>query len=153
MNITKVLPSNIPMKDKNGVAVLWEAIKFAATQADEVKPENKSRYLNELLHALLNDKAQCFVRYKDDEMKAIVLTRVVFNKIMEEKELLLQSYYSFKISDKNEWLENMDFARKFAIKEGCKKITFQSHNDKIVKYAKMCGFSEDYRHFSIEVGL
>ena len=141
MNITKVLPNKIP--------VIWETIKFAATQADEVKPENKSRYLNELLQALLNDKAQCFVRYEKDEMKAIILTRFILNDITQEKELLLQSYFSFKISDKAEWLENMEFARKFAIKEGCQRITFQSYNDKIVEYARMCGFMEDYSHFSI----
>jgi hypothetical protein len=150
--ITKVLPNKIAMRDKNGTAILWEAIKFAATQADEVKPENKARYLNELLHALLNDKAQCFIRYQDTEMKAIILTQIILNDITQEKELLLKSYYSFKISNKTEWLENMEFARKFAIKMECKKITFKSHNDKIVEYAGMCGFVEDYRHFSIKVG-
>ena len=56
------------------------------------------------------------------------------------------------MSSKDEWLENMEFARKFSIKEGCQRITFRSRNPKIIEYSKMCGFVEDYKKFHFNVG-
>jgi len=146
--IIKVLPNRISHKHPE----LWELIKFAATSADGIKPEENQAYLNELLHALLCERAQCFLKTNKEQtiVKAVIITRLSRNKITEEKFLLLQCYYSFEKSTEKDWAENMAYAMEFAKQEGCSFISFESNNSRIIKLAEFFGFRErnrclDYR--------
>ena len=66
------------------IVPFWEAIKFACKEADEVKKEEMSNYFNELLQALLSDKAQVFIVLDDKRiLHSIAITRITFNKVQQ----------------------------------------------------------------------
>lgn len=142
--IVKILPTQVP--------AFWNAIKFATTQADEVDNKDMQPYLNELLHALLNDKAQCFVGLDDKRtLIGILITRISIDKITGEKFLLLQSVYTWEKLEDQIWRDTYDLFRSFAIKEGCKELLCNSRNPAIWNKVEKLGFKEKTRTFVLRI--
>ena len=132
----------------NQVSQLWEAIKFSATKVDEVDEEDLPQYLNELLHALLNDKAQCWVKL--DKKRSLVwlgITRILSDKVTEKKYLFLQCLYAFQEMSLEAWKKDWTTIEQFARNEECLYISYPSRNPRIWEMSKMVGFSEAYRTF------
>lgn len=143
--IVRILPIQVPR--------LWEAVKFACVQADEVKKEDIPSYLNELLHALLNEKAQCFIRLDEDRsLLALMVTRIMGDKITGKKQLLLQCLYSFKTVDYDVWTRDWKLVMDFAKAEKCEYISFESKHPRIWEIGESLGFQETFRRFVFEVG-
>jgi len=143
-SIIRILPTQ--------VVKLWETIKYCVVLADEVNEEERYIYLNELLHALLNEKAQCFVRLSDDRrLLAVLITRFQVNKITGSKDLYLQGLYSWKAVSDEVWQHNMDFVKEFAKHEGCKRINFRTHNSRVMEIAELLGFKENIREFVLNL--
>lgn len=141
----RILPVQIPQ--------LWEVIKFACVQADEVNKEDMPSYLNELLHALLSDKAQCFLRLGDDRTLLVLLvTRILVDKITGRKSLFLQCLYSWKSVPDEEWQDNFNFIKEFAEHEQCKIIFFEPRNPRVWKLAELFGCQETNRRFIFKIG-
>lgn len=144
-SIIKLLPIQIPF--------MWETLKFVATKADEVDKKELQPYLNELLHALLSDKAQCFVRLDEKRtLLALLITKIMGNKRTGEKYLYIQCLYSFQLVDDSIWRKDMIFIRQFADKEKCSYISFDSRNTKVQEIGRMLGFEEVNRNFSMKLG-
>jgi hypothetical protein len=143
--ITQVLLNKIPK--------VWEIIKYASTQADGIE-HGLEPYLNELLHALLSNKAQCFFRVneKQTKIKAVIITRLLIDQFTKEKYLLLQSYYAFEVASDKDWAENMQYAIDFSKKEKCSYISFTSKNEKILELASLYGFKERHRRLDFRFG-
>jgi hypothetical protein len=141
----KLITMQIPM--------FWETIKFSCKNADMIQPKNYQVYFNELLHALLSDKAQCFVRL-DDKRKilAILITRVTGHKITGEKSLCLQSGYSFEAVPQNIWQEDFKILLDVAIKNDCKSITFDTSNEALANRALGVGCEEVTRSYEYSIG-
>jgi hypothetical protein len=143
--VIKLLSSQIPM--------FWEAIKFAAISADEIDKENWGVYLNKLLHSLLNDRSQCFVRLDNERrLLALLVTRFSIDRITNEKSLFIQALYSWKRTENKEWEEVLMFVRKFAENEKCKYISFESRNPRIWQLTAVFGFKEELRSFKLSLG-
>jgi len=134
------------------VIKLWEAIKYGVIRADEVKEKDRQVYLNELLHALLNEKAQCFIRLSDDRrLFAILITRFQVDKITGNKDLYLQGLYSWEIVNNEIWQRDIDFIRDFARREKCNRITFKSNVPRVMEIAKLLEFKENLREFVFDL--
>lgn len=143
--IIRILPVQIPK--------FWETIKFAYVQADELNKEDMPSYFNELLHALLSDKAQCFLSLDDDRtILRVLITRIMTDKITSEKYLFLQCLYSFKTTSEEEWKRGWIFFMDFAKVEQCSYITTNTRNEKLLERAKMFGVKEKYRRFDLKIG-
>ena len=137
----------------NQIPKYWEIIKLAAVRADEVDESVLRPYLNDLLHALLNNKAQCFFRVSDDrQVSTVYVTRITFDKITGAKEIIIQNIFSFTPSTMEMRAEELDFMRKFAEAEKCSRAIFQSRNEKVWEIGKMYGAKELYRVFSYPLG-
>ena len=144
--IIRVLPTQI--------GKVWEQIKFACVQADEVNKEDIPSYFNELLHALLSDKTQCFIRLGDDRtLLALLITRIMVDKITGRKSLFIQALYSWKNVEDREWQDDFNFVVEFAKHEQCKRISFESRNDRVWKIAESLGFRENLRKFVFDIGV
>ena len=142
--IIRILPTQIPQ--------LWEQIKFACVQADEVNKEDMPSYFNELLHALLSDKAQCFIRLNDDRtLLGLIITRILVDKITGRKSLFIQALYSWKNVEDKEWQDDFSFIREFAKHEQCERISFESRNNRVWKIAEFLGFKENLRKFTLNM--
>jgi len=142
--IIRILPTQVPK--------LWEAIKAAAVQADEVRKEDYPAYLNGLLHSLLNDKSQCWVRLSDEKrLLGLAVTKVVIDKIIGDKSLVIRVLYSWNNVDDKEWQSDLLFVRDFAKHEECKRISFESRNSRVWRIGELLGFKENLRTFTYKM--
>uniref|UniRef100_A0A6M3JCZ0 N-acetyltransferase domain-containing protein n=1 Tax=viral metagenome TaxID=1070528 RepID=A0A6M3JCZ0_9ZZZZ len=142
--IVRILSQQIP--------VFWNAIKVAATEADEVESKHLQSYLNELLHALLSDKAQCFVALDEGRvLVGLLITRVQVDKITAEKYLLLQAAYIWQKQEMSEWTAMYNAFKTFAEKEQCKYIAYSSKNPKMWGRSEALGFKEKTRTFTLSL--
>ena len=135
------------------VVQYWELIKFVTVKVDEVDEKDLQPYLNELLHALLNGKAQCFVELNETRnVIAVCITRFVIDKITGKKGLFVQNAYAFEVADNETRKQFMDFLKEFAKKEQCMYLSFSSRNKKIWELGMMSGFKEKTRVFEFSLG-
>lgn len=132
--IIKLLSVQIPK--------FWEPLKLAVTKADEVQEKDLQPYLNELLHTLLNDKAQCFIVLDENRvLKGILLTRILFDKVLNEKYLSLQSIYAWDKLFDADYKEGWDLVMRFAEKEDCKYLQGRSRHGNVLKIVQSLGFT------------
>jgi len=142
--IIKIIPKQVP--------VFWNAIKAATTQADEVDSKDLQSYLNELLQSLLSNKAQCFVALNEKRiLVGLLITRVKEDKITKDKFLFMQSVYTWESLEDQIWRRAYDITRLFAIKEGCKYLSFNSRNPNVWSRTEKLGFKEITRIFSLKI--
>ena len=142
--IVKLLPIQIKS--------FWQTIKYAMARVDGVAERDQQVYFNALLHSLLNDKSQCFVRLnKKRELLSIVITEIEINKITGIKKLNSKGLYSWgNIS--NESLGGFSsLIREFAKSQDCTFISFESKNPRVWELGEKAGFKEDSRKFMLRI--
>lgn len=143
--IIRILSPQIPY--------FWDAIKTTVKEADEVDDKVLQPYLNELLNALLSDTAQCFVRLDDNKVLiALLVTRIMVDKVTGEKYLYLQSLYSWQKPEDGIWQRDVQFVMDFAKQQDCKYISCQSRNEAVWDLAERLGFVEKTRVFDLRIG-
>jgi hypothetical protein len=134
------------------ITKFWEIIKFAATKADRVEQENLPYYLNELLHSLLSDKAQCFFKLDENRvLTSVIITKILIDKNSNKKYLSIECLYSFKRVDNQEWVDTFDILKKFAKSEKCEYISGISNNKRAWEIGELGGFRELNRKFILKV--
>ncbi len=142
--IYKILPVQIPL--------FWNSIKFACIKADNVKQEGMQVYFNELLQALLSDKAQCFVALNEDKVLAsICVTRILVDKFYGNKELLVQCLYSMETISDEDVINYWKFIADFARVAQCKYLVYNTRNPRVWHIAEVLGCAERYRTFEYKV--
>ena len=130
---------------------LWETIKFACDQADDIG-DNKQEYFNGLLCDLLCKKAQCFVRIDSErKLETIIITRIMIDNVRNEKVLLVQCLYSWTVKNMSKWKEDIDFIRSFAVREKCSYIRAVTRSSRSEELAKSLGMDEITRIYSVRV--
>lgn len=140
----KLLPAQIP--------TYWELLKFVVVTVDEVNEKDLQPYLNELLHALLNNKAQCFLELNENRnIVSVCISRFMVNKVTGEKYLFLQNAYAFKADGDEVRKQFLDFLKDFARKEQCAYLSFTSRNKRIWLLGEMAGFKEKVRVFEFRL--
>lgn len=130
------------------VVQYWELIKYICVKVDEVDEKDLQPYLNELLHVMLNNKAQCFVELSEGRnVVGVCITRFMVNKITGEKYLLIQNAYSFQAANDETRKQSFDFLKEFARKEQCVYLSFTSRNKRIWELGESNNFREKNRTF------
>lgn len=133
----------------NQVPLVWDSIKYAATNADRVNPKDLPAYLLNILYELLCDRAQCFVRYGEDKiLTGLVITKIMTDEMTKDKSLSIYSLYSFQSQDDGSWINDLKVVEKFAKNVGCKRILAYSNNPRVFELSQAIGFEERYRCFS-----
>jgi hypothetical protein len=142
--IIKLLPTQIP--------IFWETIKYAVVQVDEIEQKYQTSHLNRILHSLLNDKSQCFVRLSPTkQLLSIMIAMISLNKMTDAKTLTIQALYSWRLVSDTEWQKDWVFVREFAQKEKCTRISFESKSPRIWQLGESVGFKEQMRTFSFDM--
>jgi hypothetical protein len=140
----RLLPIQIPQ--------LWDAIKFASVNVDRIPEKDQPLYLRNLLIALLNDKAQCFIHQNGNrQLVAIAITRINQDIVTGEKALLVSCLYSFGGISLDEWTKHMELVKQFARNSGCKKISFYSNNERVYEMVRFMNFVERFRCFTFDL--
>lgn len=142
--VIKLLSKQIP--------IFWEAIKVGVQRADEVKKDDLSAYLNELLQALLSDKAQCFVIMTEEKrLVGVLITRILLDKVTAEKYILVQTLYIWEQQTDATWAEGLGVIDKLAKAEKCSYITFTSANPRLWERMGKFGVKETARVFRLKL--
>ena len=137
----------------NKIPDAWELIKFVATQTSVIDKDDLQAYGIELLHSLLSNKAQCWIRSDDDfnEIKSIAITKIISDRITNKKSLLIQNFYSFSRNSEEEWVNNANTFLEFAKKQKCSTVSFISTNPRIFELGERNGYKESYRKFDLVI--
>ena len=127
----------------------WDVIKYALIRGDLITPDHRAEVLNDMLHELLCEKAQCFFRFDSEERKiqAILITKIQQNKRTLEKFLYIQCIYSFLIVDDTIWKSDWKFIEAFAREVECRSILANSSNPRIFEILAKLNIKESYRTF------
>ena len=134
------------------VSTYWELIKYANINGDLVSEDHRQVVLNETLHALLNETAQCFLRLDDNrQVIAVLLTRIQISKVSGDKLLYIQCIFSFRKVPDNQWVEDWQYLKNFAASSQCKYIEAESSNPMIFKIMQQLAARELYRTFRYEL--
>lgn len=142
--LIKILPVQIP--------VFWESIKFCAVTADEVGEKYRQKYLNKLLHSLLSNRSQCFVRLNEQRvLQALMITSLDVDNMTDKKALCIQLLYSIERVAEGEWREDYDFLLNFAKKQQCQVITFGTRHERVMSIGQAVGFREVQRSFEFNL--
>ncbi len=133
--------------------IIWGNIKWACAQADEVDPNDYSAYFNELLQALLSEKAQCWLRFRRDDRRllAMLITRVTYDKLTGKKELYLQCLYSLEPVAEQVWGRDWEYISEFVRQQECETVYFNSRHKRLWDLAEKVGFREKYRTYEFKV--
>jgi len=134
------------------ISVYWDVIKFCIKAVESIEEKDLQAVYNELLHALLSDKAQCFVSFNEQKvLGALLITRISMDKVTDEKYLLFQTIYAWdKLSDKD-WKDGFNLVRQLAEKEHCRYLSCRSSNPRIWDMATTYGLKEKYRTFEARI--
>jgi len=135
------------------IPYFWDAIKFGASKTAELSGSRLQLYLEDLLIALLDGRAQCFIRMDKDKMRlqTVGISRINYNKVTGEKNLNIESLYAFEKSSLEEWMNDFETFKKFAKQINCERITAYTSNPRILALADKVGLKELHKILSMEV--
>jgi hypothetical protein len=137
-------PDQIPM--------FWEAIKFAAVNAEIVEEKYRAKFLNRLLYLLLSSKAQCFIRLSPErKLQMLGLTSIQVDPIRDEKTLFAYSLYSFEKVGNKVWIEDLKNLKDWAIASGCNSLTAWTNNEKALTLFNMLGWKKRFDLFILDI--
>ena len=130
----------------------WELIKYAYAKGDLIPRDCMPNAFNSILHSLLSDKSQCFLRISDDrQIIALMITRIILTTYTKDKILFIQCIFSFRKVADSEWQIDWKFVQNFAKKENCKYIEAESANTQIYSMLSQLGVKEFYRVFRLQI--
>lgn len=132
----------------NQTPQFWEAIKFACREAEVVKGEDYQVFFTNLLHALLSDKAQCFIQINENRtITGLFITKVLGDKITGDKQFCLQVAHSWIPLEETAVRGMLSFLCDHARHEGCACVTFESNSRRALTLAGKLGFTERSKTF------
>ena len=135
------------------VPKFWDVIKYALQQTEAIT-EVPTKF-NELFAALLNDKAQCFLKYSEGpggEIQGIMVTELHEDRFTKERSVKIRCLYAYKVLPRGEWEEDFKLIRGLAISEKCTRVFFDSKNPRVLQVAREVGFKEACTTMEILIG-
>lgn len=142
--LIKILPTQIPL--------VWEHVKYAVAQINEIPPTHLSEALTRILYDLLSGKAQCWVTLNEDRVILNVsVTRIGVNTVTGERELHWLFFYAYQGTTEHIRKELVRVFRECAREEGCVRVTGASRNPRACELLEQGGFTPEYRTFALTV--
>lgn len=136
------------------VSKLWGIVKPAILNALPPFSSEKNYIGNNILDSLLIGKLQCWVSYKDGDLKTsdgIITTMVVQDDITGGKNLLIFSAFSFTVVDLKQYLEGFTAIREYAKKLGCESLVWYTENEKLIEKMKNLGNVASYHYCKLKL--
>lgn len=142
----KVMPSQIP--------IVWEAVKYAIVQLNEIPNEQLSAYFVWLLQDLLSEKAQCWVTRNEERILLnISVTRIVEQTWTKERELHVHCMYAFQGLTGTTVATLLQMYVDFAKARGCARVIGASRHPRACAVMEEQGLALYYRTYVKEVGV
>jgi len=138
--IIRLLPAQVPL--------LWDTIKLGAVRAAEIPEPAIPAFCQRLLHGLLSEKVQCFVRLNEERVVlTLFITQVRENMFTGERELDCWALYSFKLIDEDSAKQGVEAMKKVALAAHCSQMITMSRHPRLWKLYESVGWSELRREY------
>lgn len=119
--------------------IIEESVKKTFTKEKIDTPEK----LNSILRALLLEKLTCWFYKTDNKIKGVILTAIMKDDFLGERNLLIYSVYT-RSSNAEEWYNSFDCFSKYGKSVGCKKIIFYTSDKRLLLITKHFGFTSNH---------
>jgi len=134
------------------IGQFWDVIKYSLQQVERIGIDDSEIRFNELLAALLSDKAQCFLKYKDDRISMIMITEIFEERNLNLRSLKIRSLYSFALTNNDEWEEDFKIIRDFALGEKCTQILLDTGSGRVEEIVRGVGFKKLHTTMGLQLG-
>ena len=142
--ILKLLPNQIPM--------VWNYVKYAYHRVFNIDGNDLVIITNELLHSLLSERSQCFVKLDNErKVNAIIITKVVVDKYTGTKQFLLEVVYAFQNTTISERFDDLDYFISQARKVNCSEITAYVNSSRVYNLMDKLGWVETGRSYKKQI--
>ena len=85
---------NVSMINIGNSLALWESIKYAALDTDDVPDDVRNVYCENLLQDLLADKRSCYVAKRDGKINLIIILSFEMNTLTGTRVMNISNLYS-----------------------------------------------------------
>lgn len=140
---TELLPEQI--------SKFWDIIAFAVDQSLPPTVGDHPDKMNRILSSCMSGKTQVWASYENHQLKAILLTRILFDDASDTKTLLIYSLYGYSQMSAETWLEGVNALKAYAASKGICRVTAYSDVPRVLEMAKRLGASTKYTLISFEV--
>ena len=135
----------------NEISGYWKIIEASVKKSLMKDQADTPEKRNNILRALLIGHLVCWF-YKEDssKIKSVILTAVVKDEYIRQKNLLIYAAMGLKINAEG-WTACYDTLETYAKGIGCDKIIFYTANPRLIKIAKFFGPVESYTVCEINI--
>jgi|TARA_Y100000296_G_scaffold87435_1_gene133821 hypothetical protein len=138
--LVKVLP--------NQVCDHWDVVSYGIQQSLPPITIESPRRMNNILESLLLGRMVLWIGVEDNKVQGLLVTAFSYDKNSDVQDLLIYSIYGFEDLSTKLVVDGMDTLKKFAVSNGCKRITAYSKIKAVIDMMKRFG-SEEYSYLSI----
>lgn len=129
------------------LSIMWDTIKFAVLEANDLAKSQAPLFINEVLEMLLGGKAQAWLLYEDKDGERTLYT-VVVTCYMEEpllgfKYLLIHSVYAYQPLSLDKIREALEAFEDFARANGAGKVVTMTKDERLVKGFERLGMQRE----------
>lgn len=120
----------------------WDLIKHTIKGSvpvvyfDEVAEEDVYTLI---FDQLIEGRMQAWAFYKEERIKALIITQIRVGTLVGTLELLIFSIYGVHVIGEDDWIEGYNQLKEFAISQGCGQITAYTDEQSVAKRAKGLG--------------
>jgi len=132
----------------NQVCDHWDVVSYGIQQSLPPITIESPRRMNNILESLLLGRMDLWIGLEDDKVRGLVVTAFSYDKNSDVQDLLIYSIYGFEDLSTEIIMEGMETLKKFAVSNGCKRVTAYSKVEAVINMMKRFG-SEEYSYLSI----
>ena len=132
----------------NQVCDHWDVVSYGIQQSLPPITLESPRRMNNILESLLLGRMDLWIGLEEDKVRGLVVTAFSYDKNSDVQDLLIYSIYGFEDLSTELIMEGMKTLKKFAVSNGCKRVTAYSKVEAVINMMKRFG-SEEYSYLSI----
>ena len=132
----------------NQVCDHWDVVSYGIQQSLPPITIESPRRMNNILESLLLGRMDLWIGLEEDKVRGLVVTAFSYDKNSDVQDLLIYSIYGFEDLSTELIMEGMETLKKFAVSNGCKRVTAYSKVEAVINMMKRFG-SEEYSYLSI----
>ncbi len=141
--LVSLLPSQISER--------WDELEYAIEAALPPIAGEGSDKMNNILESLLASQMICWVSMRDNQVRGVITTKILFDDVTMVRSLLIYSIFAMDHSNDSDWLEGFQTIKKYARSKDCSRIIGYTEFDSVIKKAQIMGAETKYRFVSWEI--
>ena len=129
------------------ISKLWGIIKPAVLNALPVFTGERQYVGNGLLNKMLIGQVQCWVSYRDGDLKqsrGIMTTTIVEDEFTGTRNLLLYTAFAFEPLEERDYLEGFKYLKSYCAQMKCENVICYTENERLLQVIKRLNGMSSY---------